>query len=194
MLRAYQSYTLPGQFIPSNLSHVRSKKAYVGWIKQQQEYLDTHRNISIKNISQQEMKERKVEHGGSSHILQDILVASPLIKNLLVTAKTDSNGVWNLSTTSTMYNEAVSFINSILNKENETLGSTSKGSNNVDDYNSYLCQSTITSESNSFSTSSQEFNNSTSSIPSNIDSKKEAADSSPSSIDENCQSCATHAR
>ena len=139
---AYQSQTLPGQFIPSNLSHLRSDQAYVKWIEQQNTYLDINCNISIKNISRQQMREHKVEYEGKQHILQHVLGTSPLIKNVSPTSKTDSDGMWNLSTTSELYNEAVLFANSILGVNNNSSPSNST-IDELDDYHSFLCQSTI---------------------------------------------------
>ena len=162
--RAYQSQTLPGQFIPLNLSHLRFDQAYVKWIEQQNTYLDTHRNCLIKNISCQQMREHKVDHEGKQHLLHSVLAASPLIKNVSPTAKTDSEGLWNMSTTSELYNDAVLFVNSILGTNNNSPPSNST-INELDNYHSFLCQSTITLESNSFYRSSQESNESPPRIP-----------------------------
>ena len=88
------------------------------------------------------MREHKVDYKGKQQILQHVLGTSPLIKNVSPTLKTDSDQMWNLSTTSELYNEAILFVNSILGTDNNSSPSSST-INELDDYHSFLCQSTI---------------------------------------------------
>ena len=112
------------------------------------------------------MREHKVDYEGKQHIVQHVLATSPLIKNVSPMSKTDSDGMWNLSTTSKLYNEAVLFVNSILGISNNSSPSNST-IDDVDDYHSFLCQSTITSGSGSSDYFSQKSNESAP-IPSKI--------------------------
>ena len=126
------------------------------------------------------MREHKVEYEGKQHILQYVLGTSPLIKNVSPTSKTDSDGMWNLSTTSELYNEAVLFVNPILGIDNNSSPSNST-IDELDDYHSFLCQSTMTSGSGSSDGFSQKSNESPP-IPSKVSPSSKSGNSSVSEV------------
>ena len=112
-------------------------------------YLNEHRNIPISNVSRQEMRETIVEYEGEKRSIRDLILTSPLIKCLSSTAKTESDGLWNLSTTSQSYNAAVSFVNKILDRPPSTSSSPINDNaelSEIDAYNDFLCNDGVGTE------------------------------------------------
>ena len=179
--KAYKSNSLPGQFIPSNLSFVRSENAYKNWIDNQQNYLNEHRNITISGISREQMKELMVEYDGRKQTLGNVLMSSPLVKQVSSTSKTDSDGLWNISTTSELYNNAKALVDKVLDRPAKQSQENSQSQTewyDIDEYNDFLCnESTSTRSTASSTSSSPEPVN----IPTNISSKQTSVDSPLSS-------------
>ena len=179
---AYKSNALPGQFIPTNLSFVRSESAYKNWITRQTTYLNEHRNIPISNVSRQEMRETMVEYEGEKRSIRDLILTSPLIKCLSSTARTESDGLWNLSTTSELYNAAVSFVNKILDRPPSTSSSPIDGNaelSDIDDYNDFLCNDGVGTETTTSTTqSTNEPSDTQNDVPNDISSKPMSVQSS----------------
>ena len=118
-----------------------------------------------------------IEYDGRKQTLGNVLMSSPLVKQVSSTSKTDSDGLWNISTTSELYNNAKALVNKVLDRPAKQSQENSQSQTewyDIDEYNDFLCnESTSTRSTASSTSSSPEPVN----IPTNISSKQMSVDS-----------------
>lgn len=111
--KLYKSNLIPGKFIPLNIQHTKSVSVYKKWITKQSEYLENHRNITIRNVSKEDFN-KSIKYNNSDNNMRTILHSSHLIDAISPTNESSSEGKWHISTSVDRYKDALSLIHEIL--------------------------------------------------------------------------------
>ena len=105
---------LPGKFIPMNFPHIQSASVYTQLIQQQKSYLETHRNITVTNITSDDLK-RIVNHDNAKMSILSAISQFNAITWISPDNSSSDTPKLNISTTETSYFDTCAFIkNTIL--------------------------------------------------------------------------------
>lgn len=104
---------LPGHFVPNNLQHLDNKQLHKMYIAQQNKYIDDHRNITVSDVTLEELQQTIV-YNKKKLSIQSVLNHSSSISWMSPSPKHPNENKWNFSTTSHHYPIAVNTIQNVI--------------------------------------------------------------------------------
>ena len=104
---------LPGKFIPMNFPHIQSAHEYTRIIKNQQEYLENHRNITVTNVTFDDLK-KTINHNNDNITILSALKQSNTITWISPNQSSSDTHKLNISTTAASYLATFNTIKSII--------------------------------------------------------------------------------
>ena len=114
MLYSTNDTTLPGKFIPTNFPHIQNKNAYSSLIRQQHEYMENHRIISLFDIKSAEL-DKQIIHNKISTTINTAIQQCKAITWISPThSSSQTQTQWNISTNKTEYYSACQAIQNIV--------------------------------------------------------------------------------
>ena len=122
--------SLPGKFIPMNFQHIQSANAYTYLLQQQQTYLESHRNISISDITMDDLQ-TEIKYNNNTTSILTALHQNNSISWFSPDTSSSTIEKINFSTTIANYPSAYSFLKNVVqaNISRSSLNSTYKENN-----------------------------------------------------------------
>ena len=105
--------SLPGKFIPMNFQHIQSGNAYTQLIQQQQNYLESHRNISISEITLEDLQ-TEIEYKNNKLSIQNAINQTNYISWYSPDNSSSPIEKINFSTDVSNYPSAISFLKNVI--------------------------------------------------------------------------------
>ena len=104
---------LPGKFIPMNFPHIQSVQEYTQLIHQHKSYLDNHRNITVSNVTYDDLNQLVTHNNTKMSILSAIDQFDAITWISPDTSSSDSHKI-NISTMTTSYVDTCTFVKNII--------------------------------------------------------------------------------
>jgi hypothetical protein len=95
-------------FIPFSLRR-EDPQTYVQLLGKQNEYMDSHRNISVAGLSW-DLMQNPIQNIQEYESFQDILLKQPVVNRVDCTRRTNDIGKWNISTDKVHYQDLIKWI------------------------------------------------------------------------------------